>query len=97
MSLDLTTRELAHRATLLSERIFAPGVHNSRVVVAALSANGRWGYEKEGRRWVIIDKTGRESLNFETSLTAARRLTFEIDHPIHTVARQPRPATYTVV
>lgn len=91
---DAVTRtEMSERATVLWDKIKSP--HGS--VVAAISANRRWGYEKEGRRWVIIDKSGRESLHFESSLLAARRLTFELDHPVHTVAREPRPATYTVV
>lgn len=85
--------EMREHVTVLRERIKSG--HGS--VIAALSANGRWGYEKEGRRWVIIDKTLREAPQFETSLIAARRLTFELDHPVHTVAREPRPATYSVV
>lgn len=86
--------ELRERATVLRERFTTP---HSKVVIAALSANGRWGYEKEGRNWTVIDKTGREPMIFESSLIAARRRTFDLDHPVHTVAPEPRPARFTIV
>lgn len=85
--------ELREEQTVLADQIT-----NGRSVIAAVSANGRWGYEKEGRRWVVFEKTRDDALfAYETSLTAARRRTFEQDHPVHTAPRQPRPATYTVV
>jgi hypothetical protein len=90
----ITELELAAGMTALGQRINAPYGNG---MIGALSANGRWGYEKEGRHWVVIDKTEREPLIFESSLTAARRRTFEIDHPVHTVAREPRPMRFTIV
>jgi hypothetical protein len=86
--------EMRERMTALRERIRAP---HANTIIGALSANGRWGYEKEGRIWVAVDKTGREGLRFGTSLRHIRQVTFEVDHPVHTVAREPRPMTFTVV
>lgn len=90
----ITELELAAEMTVLGQRINAPYGNG---MVGALSANGRWGYEKEGRHWVVIDKTECEPLHFGASLKHARQITFEIDHPVHTVAREPRPMRFTVV
>lgn len=85
--------ELLSGTTVLSERIRSGA---GGEIIAAISANGRWGYEKEGRRWVIIDKTrGDALLAYEASLLAARRLTFETDHPVHTVPREPKPVRWS--
>lgn len=89
----ITELELAASMTVLGERIRPAG---GGAVIAATSANGRWGYEKEGHRWVVIDKTEREPLHFAGNLAAARWITFEIDHPVHTVAPEPRPTRWTI-
>jgi hypothetical protein len=83
----ITELELAAGKTALAERIRPPG---GGLVIAATSANGRWGYEREGRAWVILDRTARLGLMFDSGLDAARRRTFEIDHPLHTVEPEPR-------
>lgn len=90
----ITELELAAEMTVLGQRINAP---YGSGMVGALSANGRWGYEKEGRSWVVIDKTEREPLHFAASLKHARQITFDVDHPVHTVAPEPRPMRFTVV
>lgn len=89
----ITELELNAEMTALKERIRAPYGNG---VIAALSANGRWGYEKEGRYWVVIDKTECEPLRYGSSLKRARQITFEIDHPVHTVPTEPRPMRFTV-
>lgn len=93
---EIAEAELAHGITALRERIYynPEGVRSLR---AAVSANGRWGYEREGRSWVVIDKTEREGLHFAASLQHARQITFDLDHPIHTVPREPRPMRFTIV
>lgn len=92
---DIAAAELALRRTALRERFTVPG---RKTVIAAISANGRWGYEKEGGAWVIIDKTGRCGLHFAASLSDARYRTFLIDHPLHDHPRpEPRPVRYEIV
>lgn len=90
----ITELELAAEMTVLGQRINAPYGNG---MVGALSANGRWGYEKEGRNWVVIDKSEREPLHFAASLRHARQITFDIDHPVYSVPREPRPMRFTVV
>ena len=65
----------------------------------AISANGRWDYEKITGRpiWMIWDRHRDALGGYAPDVNDARRRTFELDHPVHTVAREPRPATYTVV
>ena len=86
--------ELTFGKTALRERIRTPG---GGLVIAAVSANGRWAYEREGRAWVVIDKTEALAPFFESGLEPARRRTFDIDHPLHTVPREPRPSSWSVV
>lgn len=88
---EIAAAEMDAGMTALRERIRSP--HGA--IVAAISANGRWGYEKEGGNWVAIDKAGQAPLHFDTSLAAARRHTFDLDYPVHTVAPEPRPVRWS--
>jgi hypothetical protein len=97
---EITAAELAAGMTALRERFTLP---NGRTVIAALSANNRWGYEKESGQWTVIERLAargghgdRPTLHFARSLKAARQLTFELDHPLHAVPREPKPARWSV-
>lgn len=93
---NIIEMELAAEITALSERLYAiPG--GQRVAVEARSANGHWAYEREtGRRWAIYDLRTKRFFSFGLTLTDARRVTFEADHPMHWVPREPRPMYLTI-
>jgi hypothetical protein len=65
----------------------------------AISANGRWDYEQMSpRRWLIWNRKANTSGGIARTLDAARRDTFEADHPLHDHPRpEPRPVRYEVV
>jgi hypothetical protein len=94
---ELAAAEFAAEMTALSRRITAP---NSRRVVAAISTDGRWGYEKEGRLWVAFQRANNgvgSTPHYAGSLDRARHLTFDADHPVHGPAREPRPMRFSVM
>lgn len=77
----MTTRRSADtNMTPLFKRITTPG---TRRVVGAISVGGKWGYEKEGFTWVAFlrDSSTASAFVYASSLDAARRRTYEIDHP----------------
>lgn len=93
---ELAAAEFAAGMTALSRRITPPG-GGSRMTIAAISADGRWAYEKEGRYWIAFLRADGGQRHYETSLNAARTHTFETDYPMHGPAREPRPMRFTVV
>jgi hypothetical protein len=63
----------------------------------AVSANGHWDYEPSGRTgWVAWDRRRDKLAALARDVNDARRQTFELDHPLHTVPREPRPSRYSV-
>lgn len=66
----------------------------------AVSANGRWDYERIPGRpiWMVWDREADKLFEYASSADEGRRLTFEADHPLFDhPRREPRPATYSVV
>lgn len=63
----------------------------------AISANGHWDYEPEPLTgWVIWDRRRDVIAGYANTVTDARRQTFEMDHPLHTVPRKPESARWSV-
>lgn len=90
--------EFRERKTALRERITVE-INGRKQTVGAISSDGRWGYDRESRSWIAFPRDpGRDPLptGHHSSLDAARRWTFDHDHPMHTVPREPRPARFTV-
>lgn len=97
---ELAAAELAAGMTALAERITASNVAGTkRSVVAAISANLRWGYEKEGRFWVAFERANNgvgSRPHYFGSLKAAREGTFDLDYPMHGPAPKPRRMSFSL-
>jgi len=99
LSPELAAAEFAAEMTALDSRIYDEWI-GQRSLIAAVSADGKWGYEKDGRYWVAFERAdmGEGAVPiFGTSLKHARQLTFDVDHPVHGPEREPRPMRFTVL
>lgn len=94
---EIQEAEMAARMTALSERVYfnPEGVRSLR---AAISADGRWGYEREGRNWTAFARPGQRPapILFAGSLTELRRMTFDHDHPMHGPEPEPKPVRFSL-
>ncbi|HET9144044.1 hypothetical protein [Actinophytocola sp.] len=98
-NLAVANVEFREQRTVLRERITVE-INGRKQTIGAISSDGRWGYDREGRNWVAFPRdpsaAGTVSLSYHSSLDAARRWTFDLDHPVHTVPRAPQPVRYEV-
>lgn len=87
---EITEAELAGGLTAIQPP--APGDR------FAVSANSHWDYEqRSATRWAIWDRRADKLFGYDDSPNAARRQTFEQDHPLHDHPRpEPGPVHYTV-